>query len=287
MDASPRQQACDWLLGYLRSLRARGCSHVAVDPAVLQRFTQRNQASVTEVRGPAAATSAAARAREPAAESKGQSLRASPPIELQGQSLEQRMHGLLDHLAARLPSIAPWRHALRAPGLGPMDASLCLITDTWLAEDPQGVAQGAEGDKLAKILGAMGSGLSQVYLTALLKDPSLRSQSRSLEPAELDLYVSVLCTEIAQLRPRLLVVMGQQACAALGLGQATQALRGRVHQVLGIPVVVTHPPMHLIRQEQTADGGLRAKRECWEDMLQVMELMGMPISEKQRGYFRR
>jgi len=27
------------------------------------------------------------------------------------------------------------------------------------------------------------------------------------------------------------------------------------------------------------------KRRVWEDMLQVMEKLGMPISEKQRNYF--
>ena len=27
------------------------------------------------------------------------------------------------------------------------------------------------------------------------------------------------------------------------------------------------------------------KRKVWEDMLQVMEKLGMPISEKQRNYF--
>jgi hypothetical protein len=27
------------------------------------------------------------------------------------------------------------------------------------------------------------------------------------------------------------------------------------------------------------------KRKVWEDMLQVMEKLGMPVSEKQRNYF--
>jgi hypothetical protein len=31
--------------------------------------------------------------------------------------------------------------------------------------------------------------------------------------------------------------------------------------------------------------GIRAKRQVWEDMLKVMEKLGLPISEKQRGYF--
>jgi uracil-DNA glycosylase len=30
---------------------------------------------------------------------------------------------------------------------------------------------------------------------------------------------------------------------------------------------------------------LSEKREVWEDMLQVMEKLGLPITDKQRGYF--
>jgi DNA polymerase len=30
---------------------------------------------------------------------------------------------------------------------------------------------------------------------------------------------------------------------------------------------------------------LSEKRKVWEDMLQVMEKLAMPISDKQRGYF--
>jgi len=32
---------------------------------------------------------------------------------------------------------------------------------------------------------------------------------------------------------------------------------------------------------------MQAKREVWEDMLKVMEKVGIPINEKQRSYFRK
>jgi DNA polymerase len=31
---------------------------------------------------------------------------------------------------------------------------------------------------------------------------------------------------------------------------------------------------------------MQVKRQVWEDMLAAMEILGLPISEKQRGYFR-
>jgi DNA polymerase len=33
------------------------------------------------------------------------------------------------------------------------------------------------------------------------------------------------------------------------------------------------------------NGSNKSKRMVWEDLLQVMEKAGLPISEKQRGYF--
>jgi len=42
----------------------------------------------------------------------------------------------------------------------------------------------------------------------------------------------------------------------------------------------TYHPAYLLRNQ-----ALSEKRKVWEDMLQVMEKLGMPISGKQRGFF--
>jgi hypothetical protein len=42
----------------------------------------------------------------------------------------------------------------------------------------------------------------------------------------------------------------------------------------------TFHPAYLLRNQ-----ALTEKRKVWEDMLQVMEKLQLPISEKQRGYF--
>jgi DNA polymerase len=47
-----------------------------------------------------------------------------------------------------------------------------------------------------------------------------------------------------------------------------------------VPVMPTFHPSYLLRYE-----GLSEKRKVWEDMLQVLERLGLPISEKQRRYF--
>ncbi len=43
----------------------------------------------------------------------------------------------------------------------------------------------------------------------------------------------------------------------------------------------TYNPAFLLRNPND----LVNKRKVWEDLLQVMERLGLPVSEKQRGYF--
>jgi len=57
-------------------------------------------------------------------------------------------------------------------------------------------------------------------------------------------------------------------------------LRGQWHSYRGIPLMPTFHPSYLLRNQ-----ALSEKRRVWEDMLQVMEKLGLPISDKQRGYF--
>ena len=59
-------------------------------------------------------------------------------------------------------------------------------------------------------------------------------------------------------------------------------LRGQWHTYRGIPLMPTYHPAYLLRNQSNAE-----KRRVWEDLLAVMEKLGLPISEKQRGYFAR
>src|SRR5262245_20956235 len=90
-----------------------------------------------------------------------------------------------------------------------------------------------------------------------------------------------LLAQIDVIQPRVLVALGATAVEGLlGLGGGITQLRGRWQEFRGIPVMPTYHPSYLLRQE-----GLREKRQVWEDMLQVLEKLGKPITEKQRNYF--
>jgi DNA polymerase len=45
--------------------------------------------------------------------------------------------------------------------------------------------------------------------------------------------------------------------------------------------MITYHPSYLLRNQAPSE-----KRKVWEDMLQVLERLGRPITEKQRNYFR-
>ena len=146
--------------------------------------------------------------------------------------------------------------------------------------------QGEAGGKLDGMLKAMGLTREQVYLTQLLKfrPAQPRQTLNTRPPSDKELLISrpVVDFEMALVQPRVIVALG--VIAARGLLQQGNlplaAYQERVWDYNGIPVVVTHHPSYLLR---TSDLGER--RRLWEEMLRVMEMAGLPINDKQRGYF--
>ena len=146
--------------------------------------------------------------------------------------------------------------------------------------------QGDAGGKLDGMLKAMGLTREQVYITHLVKfRPSQPRQTfNTRPPSDKELLFSrpVVDFELQLVQPRVIVALG--VIAARGLLQQGNlplaAYQERTWEYKGIPVVVTHHPSYLLR---TSDLGER--RRLWEEMLHVMEMAGLPINDKQRGYF--
>ena len=146
--------------------------------------------------------------------------------------------------------------------------------------------QGEAGAKLDGMLKAMALTREQVYLTQLLKfrpaQPRQTLNTRPPSDKELLFSLPVFDFEMQLVQPRVIVALG--VMAARGLLQQGNlplaAYQERTWNFRGIPVVVTHHPSYLLR---TSDLGER--RRLWEEMLHVMEIAGLPINDKQRGYF--
>lgn len=145
---------------------------------------------------------------------------------------------------------------------------------------------GPAGQKLNDILKAMGIARQDVYISNIVKfRPSLPKQTtnnRKPTPEEMSSCMPFIRSEIEIVKPECIIALGGTAAEGLlGLSGAVTTMRGQWHEFEGTPVRVTYHPSYLLQSGATGN----AKRWLWEDMLAVMEKLGMPISDKQRGYF--
>jgi uracil-DNA glycosylase family 4 len=177
--------------------------------------------------------------------------------------------------------------------VGSPDAEIMFIGEAPGSEEErqQEPFVGPAGQKLTGILKAMGLDRREVYISNICKfRPAMENQgwsNRPPTPVEMQTCLPYIFTEIAIIQPKILVALGKTAAEGLGLSGPVSKLRGQFYTVQGLPTMVTFHPSYILREEKLADGGKVAKRQVWEDMLQVMEKVGLPINEKQRGYFKK
>ena len=153
-------------------------------------------------------------------------------------------------------------------------------------EDQQGEPfVGRAGQLLTKIIKAMGFAREDVYIANILKcRPDMPAGSfgnRAPTPAEMQMCRPYLVEQIDIIQPKVLVALGAVAVEGLLSARGTmRELRGRWHSYNGTPLMITYHPAYLLRNQSPSE-----KRKVWEDMMQVLERLEKPISEKQRNYF--
>jgi DNA polymerase len=173
---------------------------------------------------------------------------------------------------------------------GGLDARIFFIGDAPGEEEESSGEPfaGASGQLLSKMIGAMKLTPDQVCIGTILPwRPALRSPGsepvdRPVSADELAYGMSFIRAAISIVRPEVLVVLGQDAAQGL-LGTKFKSLaevRGQWREFEGLPAMVTCKPSNLLRRNNN-----KTKREAWEELLKVMERCGLPVSEKQRGYF--
>jgi DNA polymerase len=170
--------------------------------------------------------------------------------------------------------------------VGDINAALMFVGEAPGAdEDVQGEPfVGAAGQLLTRIIQTMGLSRETVYIGNILKcrpdTPGQSSGNRKPTPEEMKTCIPYLHEQIDLIQPKVLVGLGATAIEGLIGKTGITRLRGQWHTYRGIPLMPTFHPSYLLRNQ-----ALSEKRKVWEDMLQVMERLGLPISEKQRGYF--
>jgi uracil-DNA glycosylase len=209
-----------------------------------------------------------------------------------GRRLESNKAQLLNAIRERVCACTKCTHLANTRtqtvfGVGNPDAELMFIGEAPGAdEDQQGEPfVGRAGQLLTRILKAMNLAREDVYIANILKcRPDMPAGSfgnRAPTPIEMQTCRPYLVEQIEVIQPKVLVALGAVAVEGLlGSRKTMRELRGQWHAYNGIPLMITYHPAYLLRNQAPSE-----KRKVWEDMLQVLERLEQPISERQRNYF--
>ena len=201
---------------------------------------------------------------------------------------EQRLAALREKVlvCTKCAHLAEFRHSV-VFGVGNPNAELMFVGEAPGAdEDLRGEPfVGKAGELLTRIIETMGFTRGEVYIANVLKCrpdmPKGSSGNRPPTPEEMQTCLPYLRAQIEIIRPKVMVALGGVAMKGLfGTSEPMKSLRGRWHSFGDIPVMATFHPSYLLRNQ-----ALSEKRKVWEDMLQVLERLQAPITQRQRNFF--
>ena len=281
MPADAYSQLLDATISHLESLKNRGARFVSVSPdnlAAIARMPRRAAPRTPTPLKVAPTLGVQASACPPAAtiDTSSSPAKVAAFAELRSRAL----------VCVKCPHLASSRKNV-VFGVGNIDASLMFVGEAPGAdEDEQGEPfVGRAGQLLTKIIQATGLQRGDVYIANILKcrpdTPGQSAGNRKPTPEEMQTCIPYLHEQIDLIQPKVLVALGATAVdGLLGKTIGITRLRGQWRTYRNIPLMPTYHPAYLLRNQ-----ALSEKRRVWEDMLAVMEKLGMPISEKQRNYF--
>lgn len=145
-------------------------------------------------------------------------------------------------------------------GVGNTDADWMIIGEAPGAEeDRQGEPfVGRAGKLLDQMLLAIGQSRDRVFIANILK--CRPPNNRDPQPDEAAACRDYLERQIALVQPRIVLAVGRIAAQnLLGSDEPVGRMRGRAHELDGIPLVVTYHPAYLLRSPSQ-------KRKAWSDL---------------------
>ncbi len=155
-------------------------------------------------------------------------------------------------------------------GIGSAQASLMFVGEAPGAEeDVQGQPfVGRAGQLLTKIIEAIGLRRDEVYIANVIK--CRPPQNRNPEPDEVAQCEPFLFRQIDTVRPKVIVALGKFAAQSLlRTTEPITKIRGREFAYRDAVLMPTYHPAYLLRNPP-------AKREVWEDMKRVKQLLEAP-----------
>ena len=113
--------------------------------------------------------------------------------------------------------------------------------------------------------------------------PEIPKGNRPPTEEEMNYCLPYLKAQIDVVKPQVVVALGLTAANGLLGFDPTRRMgkiRGQWQKFGDADLMVTYHPSFLLQYASA-----QMKRLVWEDMMAVMERTGIPISDKQRGYF--
>ena len=145
-------------------------------------------------------------------------------------------------------------------------------------EDLQGEPfVGEAGQILTRLITRMGFTRQDVYICNVLK--CRPPNNRDPQKDEIERCGPFMLRQVKAIGPEVVVALG--AFAAHTLLQSSvpiSRLRGKFHDYHGIPLMPTFHPSFLLRNR----GNAEVYWTVWEDMVQVLKKLNMPVPEVQR-----
>lgn len=243
---------------------------------------------------PASASPRRAEPAEPPAATAAPKLPPPQPFSIPAGAKAERMAALRERILADpvcRQHVRPGKKLV--VGTGSLDAKLFFCGEAPGAEEEtQGEPfVGPAGQLLTRMIQAMGVRREDVYIGNIMNWrpdlPTAEGQeqmgNRPPTTEELQYCLPFLRAQLEIVAPDVIVALGSTAAQGLlgaGSFKALGEVRGRWSEFAGKPVMVTYHPSYILR-----NGSNRSKRAIWEDLLLVMERLGLAISERQRGFF--
>jgi DNA polymerase len=136
---------------------------------------------------------------------------------------------------------------------------------------------GEAGQLLTRLINRMGLTRDDVYICNVIKcrPPS----NRDPEQEEIEQCHPFMLRQVKAIAPDVIVALGKFAAQTL-LNTSTpiSKLRGTFRDYNGIPLMPTFHPSYLLHNKDNADFFWLV----WEDMVQVLQKLGMPVPDVQR-----
>jgi len=134
---------------------------------------------------------------------------------------------------------------------------------------------GEAGQLLTKIILAMGFSREDVYICNVLK--CRPPNNRNPQTEEIEACQPFLLRQLQAISPRIIIALGTFAAQTLLQTSAPiSQLRGHIHDYHGIPLMPTFHPAFLLRNPAK-------KREVWDDMKEVLKMLGREPAVPEKG----